>query len=56
MKMRRRAIPGDPKDKPSSTAIGERLHVRVTAEGVEKVLWFRKVRHIGRHCMKYLLT
>lgn len=48
MKMRHRAIPGDPKDKPSSTLVDQRLHVKVKLEdpkyaSKEGVFWFRKV-------------
>lgn len=48
MKMRHRAVPGDPKDKPSSVLVDQRLHVKVKLD-VEKyaskegVFWFRKV-------------
>ena len=48
IKMRHRAIPGDPKDKLSSLLIDQRLHVKVKLD-IEKyasregVFWFRKV-------------
>lgn len=44
MKMRHRAVPGDPKDKTSSTPLDQRLHIRLKVDPTtEKVLWFRKV-------------
>jgi hypothetical protein len=47
MKMRHRAVPADPRDKPGSIGIEQRLHVRVSCEGdpeaAQKVFWFRKV-------------
>lgn len=45
MKMRRRAQPADPRDKNRNVPIGERLHVKVSAEGKdeEKLFWFQKV-------------
>lgn len=48
IKMRHRAVPADPsRDKPGSIGIDHRLHVRVShesdPEGVQKILWFRKV-------------
>jgi len=48
MKMRHRAIPGDPKDKPSSVLVDQRLHVKVKLDDPnyprkEGVFWFRKV-------------
>ena len=48
MRMRHRAIPGDPKDKPSSVLIDQRLHIKVELDGPdfprkEGIFWFRKV-------------
>ena len=47
MRMRHRAVPADPKDKPGSVGVDQRLHVKVRCsgdfKGVEKVFWFRKV-------------
>jgi hypothetical protein len=43
--MRHRAQPADPKDKDRNVPIGERLHVRVSAENKDEMLfWFQKVR------------
>ncbi|KAF5386629.1 hypothetical protein D9615_001765 [Tricholomella constricta] len=43
MKMRHRAIPGDPKDGPSSAPLDQRLHVKVAKDGgAEQIFWFRK--------------
>ena len=50
MKMRHRAVPADPRDKPSSIGIDQRLHVRVSYESdpeVQKIFWFRKVSHLN---------
>ena len=46
MKMRHRALPADPKDQNRNVPIGERLHVRISAEKQdgEKVFWFQKVQ------------
>jgi hypothetical protein len=49
MKMRHRAVPGDPRDNASSISVDQRLHVRVTTDAElnsegERLLWFRKVR------------
>lgn len=50
MKMRHRAVPADPRDKPGSVGIDQRLHVRVShesdPEGAQKIFWFRKVCHL----------
>jgi hypothetical protein len=50
MKMRHRAVPADPKDKPGSIGIDQRLHVKVHCKGdhepVEKIFWFRKVASV----------
>jgi hypothetical protein len=50
MKMRHRAVPADPKDKPGSIGIDQRLHVKVRYKGdremVEKIFWFRKVASV----------
>ena len=48
MRMRHRAVPADPKDKPGSVGVDQRLHVKVSCRGgdheeVEKIFWFRKV-------------
>ena len=47
MKMRHRAVPADPSDKPGSIGIDQRLHVRVSSQGdpeaPQKIFWFRKV-------------
>ncbi|KAH9977268.1 hypothetical protein BGW80DRAFT_1167154 [Lactifluus volemus] len=52
MKMRHRAVPADPKDKPGSIGIDQRLHVKVHCKGdrepVEKIFWFRKTVGTGR--------
>ena len=57
MKMRQRAIPGDPKDKTTVVSLDQKLHVQVRLEGkgTVSVLWFRKVNdslHVARarHC------
>jgi hypothetical protein len=49
MKLRHRAIPGDPKDKPSSVLVDQRLHVKVKFDDPsytrrEGMFWFRKVK------------
>ena len=45
MKMRQRAVPGDPKDKTATVSLDQKLHIQVKLEGnnVISVLWFRKV-------------
>ncbi|KAG9318368.1 hypothetical protein JVU11DRAFT_458 [Chiua virens] len=48
MKLRHKAVPGDPKDRNSVVPVDQRLHVVVQAEivgqsGKEVVMWFRKV-------------
>ena len=45
MKMRQRAVPGDPRDKTATVSLDQKLHVQVKLEGktVVSVLWFRKV-------------
>jgi hypothetical protein len=47
MKIRHRAVPADPSDKPGSIGIDQRLHVRVSCEAdpeaTQKIFWFRKV-------------
>jgi len=52
MKMRHRAVPVDPRDKPGSIGIDQRLHVRVSCEGdpeaAQKIFWFRKTVGTGR--------
>lgn len=54
MQMRHRAIPGDPKDKPDSVLVDQRLHVKikdeVDAKGKDKVFWFRKVKRTNMCC------
>ena len=59
MKMRQRAIPGDPKDRTTAVPLDQKVHVRVKLEGkpegsnVGSVLWFRKVNaspHPARAC------
>lgn len=52
MKMRHHAVAGDPKDKPSSILIDQRLHLKVKLEDLdypskEGIFWFRKVRCIA---------
>ncbi|KAK0441155.1 uncharacterized protein EV420DRAFT_1631584 [Desarmillaria tabescens] len=44
MKMRHRAIPADPKDKPTSVPIGDRLHIKLQVydSDQEKIFWLRK--------------
>jgi hypothetical protein len=47
--MRHHAIPGDPKDKPSSILVDQRLHVKVKLgdpnyAAREGIFWFRKVK------------
>ncbi|KAI0253881.1 hypothetical protein BJV78DRAFT_1190027 [Lactifluus subvellereus] len=52
MRMRHRAVPADPKDKPGSIGIDQRLYVKVSCKGdheaAEKVFWFRKTVGTGR--------
>jgi len=54
--MRHHAIPGDPKDKPSSILIDQRLHVKVKLDhpAKEGMFWFRKVNtsiiHMWEKC------
>jgi len=47
MRMRHRALPADPKDKPGSVGVDQRLHVKARCrsdrEEAEKIFWFRKV-------------
>ena len=43
LKMRQRASPGDPKDKSNFVPPDQRLHLRISIDGVERVFWFRKV-------------
>jgi hypothetical protein len=47
MKMRHRAVPADPRDKPGSIGIDQRLHIRLTYESdpevAQNIFWFRKV-------------
>lgn len=45
IKLRQRAIPGDPKDKGANVSLDQKLHVYVKLEGNDavSVLWFRKV-------------
>jgi len=50
MKMRQRAIPGDPKDKAAPVSLDQKLHVQVKLNGnnTASVLWFRKDMIVGR--------
>ncbi|KAF9036782.1 hypothetical protein BJ165DRAFT_607094 [Panaeolus papilionaceus] len=48
MKMRHKAVAGDPKDRTASVPMDGRVHVRVSYEKAEKVLWFRKHLVTGR--------
>jgi len=52
MKMRHRAVPADPRDKPGSIGIDQRLHIRLTyesdPEAAQKIFWFRKSVGTGR--------
>ncbi|KAF9653168.1 hypothetical protein BDM02DRAFT_3183124 [Thelephora ganbajun] len=50
MKMRQRAIPGDPKDKTVTASFDQKIHVQVKLEGnnAVSVLWFRKDLIVGR--------
>ncbi|KAI0693897.1 hypothetical protein BC835DRAFT_1275376 [Cytidiella melzeri] len=50
MKMRHRAQPADPKDKNKKIPIGERLHVRVSADDKpqEQLFWFQKTMGTGK--------
>lgn len=55
MKMRQRAIPGDPKDRTAIVPLDQKLHVQVKLEGkdIVSVLWFRKVNgspHATHEC------
>ena len=45
MKMRQRAIPGDPKDKAATVSLDQKVHVQLKLEGNDavSVMWFRKV-------------
>jgi len=51
MKLRNRAVPGDPRDKSGAPA-DQRLHIKARSgigEGIEeKVCWFRKSTSVGR--------
>ncbi|KAF9021680.1 hypothetical protein BDZ89DRAFT_1163597 [Hymenopellis radicata] len=49
MKMRHRATPADPKDKPTSVSVNDRLHIRLhVGAGEEKVYWVRKTIVTGK--------
>lgn len=52
MKMRHRAVPADPSDKPGSIGIDQRLHVKVSCEddpqAAQKIFWFRRTVGTGR--------
>jgi hypothetical protein len=48
MKMRHRAVCGDPKDKTASLPPDQRLHVKIHFQDADKVFWFRKVRDFQR--------
>ncbi|KAH7921495.1 hypothetical protein BV22DRAFT_1096427 [Leucogyrophana mollusca] len=52
MKMRHRAQPGDPKDKSTSVAVEQRLHITAKTDvtgisGEERIFWFRKASQIS---------
>jgi len=55
MKMRHRAVPADPRDKPGSIGIDQRLHVSVGCESdpeaAQKIFWFRKVSYCHLLCL-----
>ncbi|KAK0228267.1 hypothetical protein IW262DRAFT_1455451 [Armillaria fumosa] len=44
MKMKHRAVPADPNDRPTSVPVGDRLHIklRVNDSDQEKIFWLRK--------------
>ncbi|KAI0086668.1 hypothetical protein BDY19DRAFT_995676 [Irpex rosettiformis] len=50
MKMRHRAQPADPRDQNRNVPIGERLHVKISAENKdeEKLFWFQKTMATGK--------
>lgn len=48
MKMRHRAVCGDPKDKTASLPPDQRLHVKIHHQDTDKVFWFRKNVITGR--------
>lgn len=50
MKMRHKAVPADPKDKPASVPATARLHVRVRVEDSEdeKIFWLKKTTVAGK--------
>ncbi|KAI0262970.1 hypothetical protein BC834DRAFT_828183 [Gloeopeniophorella convolvens] len=51
MRMRHRAVPIDPKDKPGSVGVDQRLHVKVSgadSNAAEKVFWARKSMGTGK--------
>jgi len=55
MKMRQRAVPGDPKDKTATVSLDQKVHVQVKLEGnnTASILWFRKVNtslHVTHAC------
>jgi hypothetical protein len=60
MRMRHRAVPADPKDKPGSVGVDQRLHVKASCRGdtgaVEKTFWFRKVTFSSSHLTVYSLV
>ncbi|KIY69598.1 hypothetical protein CYLTODRAFT_372403 [Cylindrobasidium torrendii FP15055 ss-10] len=50
MKMRHKAVPADPKDKPASVPAATRLHVRVRVEDGEdeRIFWLKKTTVAGK--------
>jgi len=56
MKMRHKAVPGDPKDK-GSVPVGQRIHVNVRydTDGSKKegIFWFRTASHLYRRQLFY---
>ncbi len=53
MKMRHRATPADPKDKPTSVSVNDRFHIRLHVDArEEKVYWVRKVFRFLSHAAR----
>jgi len=49
IKMRHRAVPGDPKDRQASLPLDGRIHVKVTVDSkTERFFWFRKTIGTGK--------
>jgi len=48
LKMRQRASPGDPKNKSAFVLPDQRLHLRISIDGVERVFWFQKTLVTGK--------